>query len=394
MTDQTPAPVPDGTVEPAPGESPEERLPATVPQGAMTADRFNATPSIKANAGLTPQRSAAIVRQSASARWVGFLTVIFVSLFIVGYWFYELGAPAGISRARLADEIDAQQVTAVERGYNLYEANCARCHGPSGLGPDEPDAAAKAAAGQGYIGPKLNAQEKLFAHLSEAYLRNVLTVGGRYVCGNPNSAMPVWSDQGNPPGPLNYRQIDELIAFLRATNEHEYEMRDGSTNEPIIDPATGKVKTFTGWRDANYKPAAGSTPYPDCYINALTGGAGGSAAPGAGGSAAPGASVDPNAPTVTVSAPDGAATSGFDPTKLEAKADTAFTLIFDNKDATTGPHNVVISDPGGAAVPMGDTAFFTGPAKRSYAVPALKAGTYTFICQVHASTMKGTLEVK
>jgi plastocyanin len=171
-------------------------------------------------------------------------------------------------------------------------------------------------------------------------------------------------------------------------------MRDGSTNEPIIDPATGKVKTFTGWRDATYKPAAGSTPYPDCYINALTGGAGGSAAPGAGGSAAPGASVDPNAPTVTVSAPDGAATSGFDPTKLEAKADTAFTLIFDNKDATTGPHNVVISDPGGAAVPMGDTAFFTGPAKRSYAVPALKAGTYTFICQVHASTMKGTLEVK
>ncbi len=97
---------------------------------------------------------------------------------------------------------------------------------------------------------------------------------------------------------------------------------------------------------------------------------------------------------MTVSAPDGAATSGFDPTTLEAKADTAFTLVFDNKDATTGPHNVVISDPGGTAVAMGDTAFFTGPATRSYAVPALKAGTYTFLCQVHASTMKGTLEVK
>ncbi len=389
MTDdtRTPAPIPDGTPEPAPGETgAEQRLPATVPPAAMSADRFSAVPAIKNNAGLTPQRSAGIVRQSASARWVGFLTVIFVSLFIVGYWFYELGAPAGISKARLAEEIDAQQVTAVERGYNLYEANCARCHGPNGLGPDEPDAAAKAAAGQGYIGPRLNAQEKLFAHLSEAYLRNVLLVGGRYVCGNPTSAMPVWSDQGNPPGPLNYRQIDELIAFLRSTNEHEYEVRDPSTNEPIIDPATGKVKMFKGWRDPAYKPDAAATPYPDCYIDALAGGAGGSAAPGA--------SVDPNAPVVTVSAPDGAATGGFTPTTLEAKADTAFTLVFDNQDATTGPHNVVITDPSGATVAIGDTAFFTGPSKRSYAVPALKAGAYPFVCQVHVTTMKGTLEVK
>ena len=31
--------------------------------------------------------------------------------------------------------------------------------------------------------------------------------------------MPVWSDEGNPPGPLNYRQIEELIAFLREQRE-------------------------------------------------------------------------------------------------------------------------------------------------------------------------------
>jgi mono/diheme cytochrome c family protein/plastocyanin len=385
MTDQpsTPAPVPDGT--PDGDTSREERLPATVPQQTLSADRFSAPPAVKAVAGLTPQRSAGIVRQSSAARWVGFLTVIFVSLFIVGYWFYELGAPAGISKPRLAAELDRQQVVDVQRGYNLYEANCARCHGPNGLGPDEPDAAAKAAAGQGYIGPKLNDQAKLFAHLSESYLENVLLVGGRYVCGNPTSQMPVWSDQGNPPGPLNYRQIQELIAFLRATNEHEYEVRSGETNEPIIDPKTGDPQTFTGWRDPNFKPAPGATPYPDCYLDALTGGAGGSAAPGA--------SVDPNAPTVTVSAPTGAATSGFDPTTLEAKADTAFTLVFDNQDATA-PHNVVINDPNNAAVPMGDTAFFTGPAKKSYSVPALGAGSYTFVCQVHPSTMTGTLEVK
>jgi plastocyanin/mono/diheme cytochrome c family protein len=389
MTDQSdpPAARPPEQPEQLP-ESPgaEERLPATRPQETMPAERFTAPPPVKANAGLTPARSASIVRQSSAARWVGFLTVIFVSLFIVGYWFYELGAPLGISQPRLVAEAQKQQVTDVERGYNLYEANCARCHGPNGLGPKEADAATA-----GYIGPQLNDQAKLFTHLNESYLRNVLTVGGRYVCGNANSAMPVWSDKGNPPGPLNYRQIDELIAFLRATNDKAYEVRDASTNEPVIDPATGKVKTFTPWRDPNYKPAPGATPYPDCYLNALAGGAGASGAPA--GSGAPAASIDPNAPTVTVTAPVGAATTGFDPTTLQAKANTAFTLVFDNQD-NQAPHNVVIEDATKAVVPMGDTSFFSGPAKRSYAVPALKPGTYTFLCQVHPSVMKGTLEVK
>jgi plastocyanin/mono/diheme cytochrome c family protein len=388
MADATPPPVPAGSGEPAAPEPAEERLPATIPQQAMTAERFTAVPSVKATAGLTPQRSAGIVRQSSAARWVGFLTVVFVSLFVVGYWFYELGAPAGLSTPRLVAEAQAQQVTDVERGYNLFEANCARCHGPNGMGPDEADAAAKSAAGQGYIGPRLNAQEKLFAHLNEQYLRNILTVGGRYACGNANSQMPIWSDKGNPPGPLNYRQIDELIAFLRATSDQTYEKRDNSTNEPIIDPATGKVQTFTGWRDPNYKPAAGSSPYPACYLDALAGGG------GAGSSAAPAASIDPNAPKVTVTAPDGAASAGFDPKTLEVKADTAFTLVFDNKDTTSGPHNVVIEDSSKTLVSMGDTTFFQGPKQVSYAVPALKAGTYTYLCQVHPTTMTGTLTVK
>jgi len=384
-TPATPAPVPEGGIEPAADaaatESAEERLPAPIPPSQLTADRFTAPRPIRATAGLTPARSAGIVRQSAAARWVGFLTVLFVSLFIVGYWFYELGAPLGLSTPRLAAEAAAQQVTDVERGYNLFEANCARCHGPSGLGPKEPDAATV-----GYIGPTLNEQDKLFAHLNENYLRNVLTVGGRYVCGNANSQMPVWSNLGNPPGPLNYRQIDELIAFLRATNDKTYEKRDPSTNEPIIDPETGEVQTFTGWSDPNYKPAPGATPYPDCYLNALTGG--GSTASGA-----PAASINPNAPTVTLTAPSGAASAGFAETTLEAKADTAFTLVFDNQD-NTAQHNVVIENPDGSPVAMGDTSFFTGPAKKEYAVPPLKAGTYTYLCQVHPTVMKGTLTVK
>jgi plastocyanin/cytochrome c553 len=352
--------------EPTP---PEQRLPATRPPDQVSAERFTAPPSVRRTDGLTSDRAAGIVRQSSSARWVGFLAVCFVSLFVILYWFYELGAPLGITSPRLAAEKDAQQVTAVERGYNLYEANCARCHG---------------ANGEGGVGPVLNDQSKLFIHLNENYLRNVLTVGGRYVCGNAKSLMPVWSDQGNPPGPLNYRQIEELIAFLTATNDRTYEIRDSSLNEPIIDPATGEPKVFTPWKDPNYKPDAGATPFPDCYLDAIA---------GAGASGAPAASIDPSAPVVNVAAPAGAATSGFDPTALEAKADTAFTLTFDNQD-TGVTHNVVINNPDGSAVAMGDPAFFAGPEKRSYAVPALKAGDYKFVCQVHPTTMTGTLTVK
>jgi mono/diheme cytochrome c family protein/plastocyanin len=362
-----------------PGRTPNERLPARTADDGVPAerprqpapiDRFSAPPQAH-TFELSPERAAKIVRQSSNARWIGFLATVIVALFVIVYYFYELGAPLGITKARLTTEVDAQQVTAIERGYNLFQANCARCHGQNG---------------EGGIGPQLNSQEKLFNHLNEDYLKNVLNVGGRYVCGNANSQMPVWSNENG--GPLNYRQIEELIAFIRAPADHEFAVRNPDTLEPEVDPATGQEKTFKGWVDPNYQPAPGSTPFPDCYLDALTGGG---ASPGASGGA--GASIDPNAPVVKVTAPTGAANTGFDPTTLEAKADTPFTLDFNNQDATA-PHNVVIQDSAGTAVKMGDTAFFTGPADKKYAVPGLKAGDYTFLCQVHPATMKGTLTVK
>ena len=165
-------------------------------------------------------------------------------------------------------------MTSVERGYNLYEANCARCHG---------------ANGEGGIGPTLNSQEKLFAHLSVDYLNNMMVAGGRYACGNPNSVMPVWSNEGHPPGPLNYIQIEDLIAFIRAPSTETYTIRDPALNEPKIDPVTGEVKTFNGWVDPNYKPAPGSTPFPACWSDAF---ATPSGSPGASPGASPAASAD------------------------------------------------------------------------------------------------------
>lgn len=361
-----------------PEGEPEQRLPATRPSAEPApVERFSAPPAAR-SLELTPERAAQIVRQSSNARWIGFLAIIIVILFTAIYWFYELGAPLGITEARLNQETDAQQVTAVERGYNVYEANCARCHG---------------ANGEGGIGPKLNRQDKLFAHLNENYLRTVLATGGRYVCGNADSLMPVWSNQANPPGPLNYRQIDELVAFLRATNEQTYIVRDAELGTPKIDPLTGKVRTFTGWRDPNYKPDPGATPYPACWTKEFetpsaapsgSAGASGSPGPSASGSAAPSAPAGEAVVSIVAQG------IKFTTTAVTVAAGTPFTLDFDNQDAGT-PHNVQIKDASGAQVFITDT--FPGAAKKTFQVPALTAGAYPFLCTIHP-TMTGTLTVQ
>ena len=343
-----------------PGHEPEERLPVVRPPvEPAPVERFTSPPAVRA-VELTPERAAQVVRQSSNARWVGFLGVVVVSLFIAVYWFYEL-APLGFTQSRLDSEAAAQQVTAVERGYNLYEANCARCHG---------------ANGEGGIGPTLNRQDKLFAHLSVDYLNNMMLVGGRYACGNSNSVMPVWSNDGHPPGPLNYIQIEELIAFIRAPDTQTYTIRDPSLGEPMIDPLTNKVETFKGWLDPTYKPAPGATPFPACWADEF---AAASASP----SGAPAASADANASHVKVAASGIAFTT---PT-VTAPAGKAFVIDFDNQDPST-PHNIQIKDSSGAVKFQGET--FSGVATKEYQVPALPAGTYPFICTIHP-TMTGTL---
>ena len=137
----------------------------------------------------------------AGRRDLALAAVTIVGLFVIGYYFYELGVPGGLTESRLEAAASEQQVVSVERGYNIYQANCAQCHG---------------ANGEGGKGPALNRQDKLFAHLNPDYLNNILHVGGRYACGDPNSIMPIWANTGNPPGPLNYKQVEDVIAFIDA----------------------------------------------------------------------------------------------------------------------------------------------------------------------------------
>lgn len=115
-------------------------------------------------------------------------------------------------------------------------------------------------------------------------------------------------------------------------------------------------------------------------------GASGAAAGAAGGTGAA-ASAAPSLPAADVTLT--AQGIAWVQTSLDGPAGKAFTVAFDNLDAA--PHNLAITNAAGALVFKGDIV--TGPAVKVYDIPALPAGTYSFVCQVHPA-MTGTLTVK
>jgi plastocyanin len=97
------------------------------------------------------------------------------------------------------------------------------------------------------------------------------------------------------------------------------------------------------------------------------------------------ASVDADA--IQISAKD----LKFSTDTLEAPADEAFQIAFDNQEAA--PHNVAIYRTEAASEKILVEPPFSGPKTVVYNVPAQPAGTYFFRCDLHPD-MKGTLEVK
>ena len=255
----TPRPTePEGVVAPR-----EPSLPAASPTDV---DRFAAGEQTH-TVGLTEERAAQIVRQTSNAKMIAFLATLIFVVFIPLYWLYDIGLPVLGVDARLDKEANAQYVTDVKRGYALFLANCARCHGNNG---------------EGGVGPPLNDQAKLFnavtaqglpgpGHLNEDYIRAVLQEGGRYVCGDPNSVMPAWLE---PKGPLNYREIEEIIAYVLASKDLTFvyqptHVEGGATIPPPV--------TVEGWRDPAFTPAPGATAVPACWR--APSGTGGTATP-------------------------------------------------------------------------------------------------------------------
>jgi plastocyanin len=97
--------------------------------------------------------------------------------------------------------------------------------------------------------------------------------------------------------------------------------------------------------------------------------------------------------TVALTAPEGAAAKGFEPTSLSFQKDTPTSLAFDNQDPSV-QHNVVIFEgEDTSAAPVFEGELVTGPQKFTYAVPGLPEGAYVFHCAVHPSTMTGTIDV-
>ena len=107
----------------------------------------------------------------------------------------------------------------------------------------------------------------------------------------------------------------------------------------------------------------------------------GTSQPPAGGTAQPPAG---GAGDVSIVAKDIA----FKTTDVAVKAGAPVTIDFDNQDGA--PHNIAISDAKGQTVFKGD---IVSSKQVTYSVPALAAGTYTFICEVHPN-MKGTITAK
>ncbi|MBI3747280.1 MAG: cupredoxin domain-containing protein [Chloroflexi bacterium] len=133
--------------------------------------------------------------------------------------------------------------------------------------------------------------------------------------------------------------------------------------------AAACVTATPGW---TYAPAPSVTPPPSA------------AASGSAGSPAPSEAAG----GVQISALNVA----FEQTAVTAPAGKAFQIAFDNKDAGT-PHNVAIHKDSATGAEVFKGEIVTGPATRTYDVPALDAGTYAFVCTVHPN-MTGTLTVQ
>jgi plastocyanin len=176
---------------------------------------------------------------------------------------------------------------------------------------------------------------------------------------------------------------------------------------PVLAIVVAACSTASGAPVYTYAPSASGSAYdPGATAGSSDPGSSPSMSPALGGypsasaTAMPTASVPPalasGAPFPTGGgAPVGAAVRisarniQFDTDHLAGPAGQAWVLEFANNDAGI-PHNVEILDATGASVFKGQIV--TGPTTVAYQVPALPAGGYTFLCDVHP-TMTGTLTV-
>jgi hypothetical protein len=112
---------------------------------------------------------------------------------------------------------------------------------------------------------------------------------------------------------------------------------------------------------------------------------------------APSAECEPEGGTeLSIAAPAGASSAGFDKDCLAMDSGTQFTVMFDNQDDAI-PHNWTLYTDSSASQRLGGSEGVQDPTdggqSSTYEVPALDAGTFFFRCDFHPTSMVGTFVV-
>jgi plastocyanin len=87
-----------------------------------------------------------------------------------------------------------------------------------------------------------------------------------------------------------------------------------------------------------------------------------------------------------------AAGLAFDTSTIELPAETPSSIAFDNQDAGV-QHNISIYQDDTSSEILFGGEVITGPASIEYAIDPLSAGEYFFRCDVHPTTMTGSVVV-
>jgi plastocyanin len=222
------------------------------------------------------------------------------------------------------------------------------------------------------------------------------TMFNTYPDGNP--ANVIYGDQtyNIPPGgaAMFEMQIPDAGLYPFVTHAFAYTGR-GAVGLIKVDP---NAPAAPGSYPAMGDPfSAGTKPFVPPATAPSQGTA--STAPAAGGTAMPSAAPSPASagPATSCSKPSktlriAAENSAYDTDCLAAVAKQPLTIKFDNKDAGV-PHNVAFYTDESATKALFNGEIVTGATTTTYKVDALSPGTYFFRCDVHPTTMKGTLTV-
>ena len=319
-------------------------------------------PSVRA-VELTPERAAQVVRQSSNARWVGFLGVVVVILFITIYWFYEL-APLGHHRAaarqrgrtpsRSRRRARLQPVRGELRALPRRERR-----GRHRAGAQSPGQAVRPPVGRL---PQQHAGGRRPLRLRQPELADADLVQR----GPPARPAELHPDRGpdrvhpRPERPRRTRSATQSCGEPKHRPDHRRgprRSRAGSTRTTSRHPARRRSRP-AGRRVRDRRP--GRPPHPVRLRPARR---------PLRARRPPRDRPRPRCDRSPSRSPPRASRS---PRRRTAPADKPFVIEFDNQDAAT-PHNVEIKDSTGAVKFKGD--IFPGVATRQYQVPALAAGT-------------------